>query len=66
MGNTDQKLKSRKIVFDQKSRDSYFDKLNQALKSLSVVADYKERSMRTAKGRVDHLEKTSVQDNYKI
>ena len=60
MGTTDQPLKSRKIVFDQKSRESYFEKLHQALKNLSIVDDYKERRLRTAKGRVDLLEKTSA------
>lgn len=60
MENTDQPLKPIKIVFDQKSRENYFEKLHQALTNLSIVDDYKERSMQTAKGRVDLLEKTST------
>ena len=60
MGNTDQPLKPRKIVFDQKSRESYFEKLHQALTNLSIVDDYKERSMRKVSVRVVKMEKTST------
>ena len=60
MGNTDKPLKPIKIVFDQKSRESYFEKLHQALKNLSIVDDYKEGSMRKLSVRAVKMEKTST------
>lgn len=56
MGNTDQTLNSPKIVFDKLSRESYFEKLNQALTNLSIVDGHRKNRVRKVKNKVNLLE----------
>lgn len=60
MGNTNRPFNSRKIVFDKLSRESYFEKLNQALTNLSIVDDHKKTRVGKVKNKVNFLDKISV------
>ena len=56
MNKTYQPLKRQHNVFNQATRKNYFEKLNQALKNLSIVDNYNAKRIQTVKHKFELFE----------